>query len=664
MDLSKRKVELEALIRAHRDLYYNGARSEPRVVEINGESMTLGPVSDEVYDAYQAELVDIDAMSEMVLAIGAPPSPVSEWSKVKHEIPMGSLDKVNELHELTDWVTRTCPGEKLLVSEKLDGISIHLKYVGGKLITAVTRGDGVLGEDITQNVLRMKGVSAKLPQKFTGSIRGEIVLLKSDHQAWLKDEYANTRNAASGIAKRYDGKGCEHLSVFVYRVADGKDFATEEEQFKFLEGLGLTTPNWVLSAMVLGVRTPHDIWVEYQQTRRDKLDYDIDGLVINVNDLAKQIALGETNLRPNGSVAFKFAAITRETVVRKRQYQTGGTGRITPVAIFDPVNLLGAQVTQASLYNYKYILDLKLDIGARVLVARANDVIPRVVSVVKGTGTVMPPPSECESCGAAPVQDGEYYVCPNRDGCPAQVVGRLSAWIKELNVLDFGDILLEKLVSAGKVKNVPDLYRLKVEDIASLERLGEKTATKVLANLVAKNPLPLEQFLGRLSIPGVATSTIRVIVDEGYDTLAAIRMLCLNPTPPPAKRRVRASQGPSATGLAAIRGIGPVKAETLIKWLRSNVALVDDLASVVPIKPPVRGKMSGRTFCFTGSSKRSRAELEALVVGNGGTVKSSVTKNLTYLIMADPNLATTKAQAARKNGTECISEEQFLAMVE
>lgn len=620
-----RKAELEDRIKTARHSYYN---AQPII-------------SDEEYDALVDELSDIDAFSDIARSVGA--APVSEWSKVKHGIPMGSLDKVNELGELTDWIQSCASGETLLVTEKLDGISIHLGYVGGKLIKAVTRGDGHIGEDITQNVLKMQGVPSKLPEKFTGSIRGEILLLKSDHKAWFP-EYSNPRNAASGIARRYDGRGSEHLTVYVYRVAEGKDLATEEEQFKFLASLGFNVPTWQLSAMTMGVKTPHDIWVDYQQGRRDRLNYEIDGLVVNINDLSKQLALGDKDLRPRGCIAFKFTAITRESTARKIQWQTGGTGRITPVAVFDPVNLLGAQVSYASLYNIKYIEALGFDVGASILVARANDVIPRVVSVSKSTGTVAKAPVACETCGGAVARDGEYVVCTNREGCSAQVAGRLGLWISEQNILEFGNSLLEKLVASGKVKTVPDLYRLTVEDIASLDRLGEKTATKALDNLKAKSPLPLENFLGGLSIPGVATSTIRVIMEAGHDTLGKIQAL-------------------TEKDLAKIKGIGPVRAETLSKWLVDNKPLLEDLASVLPISEPIRGKFSGKTFCFTGASALPRPQLEALVVAQGGTVKSSAGKTLTYLVMADPSLATTKAQAAKKNGTSCISEQEFMDMV-
>lgn len=620
-----RVKELERLIGEAREAYYNKDAIVP----------------DATYDAWADELSDLDALNHVITAVGAPP--VSEWLKVKHDNPMGSLNKVNALEEMTDWVNTYAPGESLLVTEKLDGISIHVRYYGGKFTQAITRGDGHTGEDITLNVGRMKGVPEKLPKRISCSLRGEIVLLKSDHQAWFKDDYANTRNAASGIAKRYDGRGCDHLTVMFYQVTDGVSFATEEEQFRFMVELGLITPWWVLSGMGTGTKTPHDIWAEYQLSKRDRLDYEIDGLVVRLNDLSKQMSLGEKDLRPRGAVAFKFASISRETTVTKILRQTGGTGRITPVAVFDPVSLLGATVTNASLYNWKYIRDLGLDVGARVLVARANDVIPRVVALVKGTGTVAQPPTHCSSCGAGVVQDGEYHVCPNHEGCPAQVVGRVAQWIASLNILEWGDVLLEKLVSTGLVKAIPDLYRLTEDQVAGLDRMGPKVAQKVLSLLHEKKELPLEILLGSLSIPNIATSTIKMAMEAGYDDIPKLRSASLEQ-------------------LEKINGIGPIKAAILHKWLKEQSGIVEELISVgVTMKAKVKGKLTGLTFCFTGAMVHKRPELEALVAVNGGEVKSSVTKTLTYLVLADTT--TTKAAAAKKNGTKCLTEDEFLALV-
>lgn len=620
IDPVARKAELETLLKQAREEYFNASST----------------VSDELYDAWKDELSDLDALSEMVTNVGAPP--VSEWAKVKHGIPMGSLNKVNDPVEMAAWVTAFAPADPLLVTEKLDGLSIHVKYRAGKYVQAITRGDGHIGEDITQNVAKMKGVPERLAAKFTGSLRGEIILLRSDLKAWFPD-YANTRNAASGVAKRYDGKGCEHLTVMFYNVVEGEDLPSEEENFKYLRSLGLQVPNWAIAK-------PQDTWLAYQQGKRDKLDYDIDGLVVHINDRSKQMALGDKDLCPVGSIAFKFSMISRETTIRQILRQTGGTGRITPVAVFDPVSLLGATVTQASLYNWKYIQTLGVDVGAKVLVARANDVIPRVVSLVTGAGTVNQPPTACDACSSPVVEVGEYHVCSDRMGCPAQVIGRLSAWITDLNVLDFGDAILQKVVEAGLAKVVPDLYRLKVAEVAKLDRLGEKTATKILNNLKDKSPLSLEVFLGALSIPGIGSSTIKMVMDAGFDTMDKIRQMPMK-------------------NLEKVTGLGPVKAKAIFEWLANNRSLLEDTLSVVPIKEIVRGRLSGLTFCFTGDIPgHPRPELEQKVIDAGGQVKSSAGKKLSFLVLADSQSTTLKAQAARKNGTVCIDANQLFEMID
>lgn len=638
-----RIAELEARLARYRRAYYN-----PDATDLT----PADSVDDDVYDACRDELAELKADSPEATAIGAAPEKSSPWEKIAHHIPMGSLNKVNTLEQMTQWIVdhspkdekgRPFPGMELLVTEKLDGMSIHVEYEKGKYKRAVTRGDGVTGEDITRNVAKMKGVPAKLDEKFTGAIRGEVIITKSDHAAHFP-HYANTRNGASGTAKRLDGTGCEHLTVMFYQVAEGKDFETEGEQFEWLASLGLQVPNWSISAMVPGIRTPHDIWVEYQQTKRVTLDYDIDGLVVRINNLAHQLSLGVEGGNPVGSVAFKFAAITRETIIRRIELQVGSMGHITPVAIFDAVNLLGAQVTNASLYNWKYIRELGIDVGARVLIARANDVIPRVVSVVEGVGTVAQPPAVCPRCGGETAFQGEHLSCLNTAGCPAQAVGRLIRYVKCHDLLGWGDGLIERLVESGLVKSVPDLYRLDKEQLAAVERMGTKSADKVLKTLWAKVALPIEDLLGSLSIPLCGKDTFQMLTDAGLDTF---------------EKMCAASQ----EQLRAIPGLGPVKVKVLHGWFATNAGIVAELASLgVHIKPKRAGNLTGMFFCFTGASKLPRPKLTQIAESAGATVKGSVTKNLTYLVMDDPNSGTTKARAARKNGTKCISEEEFLKL--
>jgi len=622
--------ELEQLIQKARDDYYNGT----------------SVVSDETYDAWIDELSELKVDSPAVTAVGAPPPKVSEWVKVPHSIAMGSLNKVNTLEEITEWVLRSSSGkfEPLLVTEKLDGISISVEYVDGIFRQALTRGDGVTGEDISVNVARMQGIPGRLRAAVSVTLRGEIVLTKTDHAKYFSD-YSNPRNAASGISKRYDGQGSDHLTIMFYQVADGLDFETESEQFEWLESQGLKVPNWYVTAMAPGVKTPHDLWVDYQQTMRAELDYEIDGLVVRLNHLARQMALGENDNRPKGAVAFKFAPMTRETTLRRIEWQVGGSGRITPVAIFDPVRLVGADVTNASLYNMKYITDLKLDVGATILVARANDVIPRVVSVVRQTPTVAFAPDTCPVCYTETRMEGEYLLCPNVAGCSAQSVGRIKRYVKALDIKEWGDVLIEKLVESGLVQGVEDLYTLDEEQLASIERMGERSAKAVLKTLWEKNPVPLDELLGALSIPLCAQSTIRMCLDSGYDSLDKMRAADI-------------------ASLSKVEGLGPVKAEALHTWFREHGSIVDRLLGAgVEIREKVVGPLSGQTVCFTGSMSRSRGDLADLVTNAGGEVKNTVSKKLAYLVMADPSSNSSKAKAARKNGTKCISEDDFYELV-
>lgn len=621
---ANRIQELETKIFKARNDYYNG----------------VATVSDKVFDAWVDELRLLDPTNKAVTAIGAPLAP-SVWLKAKHQIPMGSLDKVNTPAEFTKWVENTYPDGKLLVTEKLDGLSIEVIYENGSLVQAITRGDGETGEDITSNVVKMVGVHSHLKHKFTGSLRGEIIMTKSTHKQWFADK-ANPRNAASGTSKRLDGVGSEKLNIMFYQALGDVDFGAEQAQFVWLRNQDLDTPNWWV------VKTDDEVnkhWRKYQDVDRDKLDYDIDGLVIRVDNMAKQLALGEKDLRPKGAIAFKFDNETRESVVVDVIWQVGNSGRITPVAVVEPIVLVGATVTRASMYNIAYIEELGVDIGATVLVARANDVIPRIEEVIKGTGKVLTAPKHCPDCGHTTHMDGENLMCRNSKGCRSQIIGRIKNWIKELNLLEWGDTLVEKLVDAKKVKTVADLYTLTVNDLATLDRMGDKSAQKCYDILWAGKEVPLEVFLGALSIPMIGQSTIKAIVNAGCDTLEKFGQL-------------------QSTEFEQVPGVGPTKAKFLADGLVDNQKIILGLLeNGVTIKDRIFGKLTGKSICFTGAMKNKRPVLEKMATDAGADIKSSVGKGLTYLVIADPNSSSSKAQAARKLGTALISEDEFLSMV-
>jgi len=407
--------------------------------------------------------------------VGAPSPESGDWPKYQHEVPMASLNKVNLPEELLVWHAKCGKPKELLETEKLDGMSISLKYEKGHLFSAATRGDGDIGENITANVALMD-VPVRLTEKFSGHIRGEVVLLKSKWKKYLS-HMANTRNA-TGLAKRHDGEDCQHLTIIAYTV-EGKEFKKESEAYEWLKSLGFKIPNYRIGT----VKNANIMWQEYMDKTRETLDYDIDGLVIVINDRAERFALGDEGRGPKGSVAFKFEAPEARSKVTDIVCQVGDTGQITPVAEFEEVELLGAKIKRASLHNFSLVKELGINIGAEVMISRRNDVIPYIEKVITPHNGYFHIPEQCPACGTKTVRAGEYVKCPNKKTCPPQVIGRLNKWIKELGILEWGESILTKLIAAGKVKDVADLYRLKAEDITGLDRMGDKGAANLLKEL-------------------------------------------------------------------------------------------------------------------------------------------------------------------------------------
>lgn len=623
--MSNRIKELVVKINDARSAYYNG----------------VSQVSDKVYDAWVDELSVLDPKNPAVIGIGA--DPISNWEKYIHLTPMGSLNKVNTIDDYKKWHDKYIGNsDNIFLTLKLDGISVSLIYEDGVLKKAATRGSGIKGDLITPNVAKMIGVPLRLKDKINITVRGEILLSKDNHNKHFSD-YSNPRNAASGISRRYDGEGCDKLSVVTYMLySDDLDIKTYNEMFKVLESLGFIVPTYyVLNTYNEVLKYKND----YQSSLRDKYEYLLDGLVIHNNDLAKQQSYGSLNGRPYCSIAFKFDNETRESTIKDIVWQVGNSGRLTPVAIIDPVSLVGATVTKASIYNMAYIKSLHLDIGAKVLVARANDVIPRIEELIQGTGKTVKPPTTCPECGQPVIMLGENLTCVNRE-CPAQIIGRIKNWIKDLNILEWGDTLIEKLVRDGLVEDPADLYTLTVDDLASIERMGKKSAEKCYKLLWAGSEVTLDVFLGALSIPMIGSSTIRLIMDEGCDDIVKFGQL-------------------KAENFEMVPGVGPAKAESLAEGLLQNKDLIIRLLNNgVKIKEPATGELSGVSVCFTGSMKNKRSELQKMATDAGAKLKSSVGKGLDVLVIADPNSTSSKAKAARKFGVKLVSEDDFLTMVQ
>jgi DNA ligase (NAD+) len=639
-----RVAELALLIRRYKDAYYNG---QPLV-------------SDAAFDALEDELRALAPEHEVLASVGAPVpgkskaevvrEQTTEWEKARHAIPMGSLNKAVNEPELRKWAARceelaakdglTGISSSLLVTEKLDGLSLEVIYDKGVLKDAITRGDGALGERITSNARRMKGVPPKLNKPVSVSVRGEIILKLSDLRKAFPGA-SNPRNQAAGTSKRFDGQNCEYLSVFFYDL-EGEEQKTEAAKFERLVALGLTVPTWTVTDLE-GAIALHQ---EYAAKTRASLDYEIDGLVIRTNDVHAADMLGEKANRPRGAIAYKFASQAKISKVVDILWDTGPSGRVSPIAVVEPVEIGGATVQRASLHNASNVAALGIGIGDEVLVSRRNDVIPYVEEVVAKHGPNAKAPKKCGICKSVLVAEGEYISCKNLE-CTALIEGRLQNWVGAQNILEWGEKLIAQLVAANLAREPADLYKLEVKQIAALERRGEIIAKKVLDNLHAKLPLTLPLFLGSLGIESFAIQTAKLIVGAGFDTLD--KVLAAN-----------------EEEIAAIAGLGPLKAQVIVRGLAARKAEIKRLlaAGVVPVTPSAGGgRLSGKSFCFTGALSRPRADLEAMVEERGGTLLSGVTKDLDFLVMADPSSGSSKAQKAAKYGTECIDEARFFAVL-
>lgn len=614
-------------------------------------------MTDAEYDALEDQLRALNPNHPVLGGVGAIPS--SGWTKVTHKTPMGSLNKAQDESDMRQWfqtaVAQSTPDPVLpfevVVVDKLDGISISLRYDNGTLTQAATRGDGVTGEDITRNVRLMKGVPSDLGD-WSGYIRGEIVCYKDDFNTHFPGE-SNPRNTAAGTAKRQsDPSRCKHLTVVAFdMIPDVGTLTRKNQELQALSGAGFVTPQWITAQQ--GPGEIQDVYDAYVQSDRDNLPYEIDGLVLIVNDTSLWPLLGTKNHRPAGSIAYKFPHEAQTTTLRDIRWQVGNTGRVTPVAEFDPVTLAGASVKQASLHNVANIGRLTDGAGFRqdacILVSRRNDVIPYVEALVsqRDGADDLEVPHECPECRTLLTMNGEYLCCPNDTDCPAQTIGAMRRWIKKVGVLHFGDSLLQAVVGARMVETIPDLYRLQAGPVGDLMMDGRRVggaAKRALNSLNGLKTLPLETYVGSLGIPLCGRRMVRKLVNAGMTDLNTLASA-------------------SVDELAAVPGFGQDKAEAFREGFDARKSTIIGLHAVgvtpapyVAPAAPTGTTLAGQAVCFTGVRDKA---LEAAIAAAGGLIKSSVSKNVTILVAKDPNSTSGKAQKARNLGIEVIGLDEM-----
>lgn len=570
--------------------------------------------------------------------VGSKPS--SAFEKVRHSVPMGSLSKAQSEADISNWIRGLGRNPwPLFISEKLDGISISVEYKNGQLVRALTRGDGNFGEDITRNVVLMKGVKKTIPN-FTGFLRGEIIVKKSDFHNF--PDASNPRNSAAGAAKsQHDNSKCKFCSVVFYRIIPYS--TSKREEFKQLKTWGLQTPNftWANNSKEIDA-----FYKEYVDSTRSRLDYDIDGLVIEIDDTEKAFSVGTDPLHPEYAVAYKFPHAEGETTLRAVEWQVGNTGRITPVAVFDEVLLAGARINRASLATVNLLKGKGLEIGSKIIVSRRNDVIPMVERALsKGTSQIRIP-SNCPSCGYTLEVEGEYVICPNIGVCPAQIQGAVINYTKKIGVLEWGDTVVKAICDSDSIRDLADIYELSPEDIAGLylesgRGIGLKTANKMYDNLHEKSELPIHVFVGALGIKGVGRTMCKVLADSGYNTIEKMRSATVDE-------------------ISEIGGFGFVRAEEFVAGLEERHDIIDRILRHVSISKPARGSMNGKSVCMTGFRD---ADMAYEIERQGGTIKSSVGRGLTYLVQKDVKSLSEKSKKALELGVQIVSIEDMWRML-
>ena len=629
--------ELEKLIRHHQNLYYNG-ESE---------------ISDAEFDRLWDELKLLDPSNPILHTVG---SDSGNFEKAAHLMPMGSQEKASSPEEFKEWCVKHNYSE-YLVEYKLDGASLELQYLHGNLLRAVTRGDGTKGDVITANALKMQGVRKELilPDNtiadFTGGIRGEVIMTHQIHDKFFADK-ANCRNAANGLMKRKDGDGSEYLCLITYDVwasSGEQPYKDEEEKLLWLKKLGFNT------APLKICKNPDEV-INYRsfvmQTRKN-LDYDIDGLVIKERNVNHEDALRD---RPDRQIAFKFSLEEAVSVLRKVEWGENGA-TYTPVAVFDPVELNGTTVKRASLANTNLIRSLNLKIGSYVLVVKRGEIIPKIISTVEGENpadcTEIEVPTVCTTCGTKLIDEGTRLYCPNKL-CTKRILHQLLKWISVVDIRDLGETLITSLFKTGLVRSISDIYSL-TESSLTPYFLDEESlknekkslgAAKVYNSIQSHRKVSLAKFIAGFDIEGIGEVQVEKIIEAGYKTFEEIASL-------------------QVEQLTEVYGFAEILAKNFVDGIKENLDEMKKLLEnrVIELSLPSGGILTGKSFCFTGELLTlKRSDAQQLVKENGGSVKSSVVKGLSFLVTNDTSSGSSKNVKALQLGIPVINEKEFLAL--
>ena len=651
----QRVQELRTVIEKNNRLYYDQDAPE---------------LEDFEYDALTRELKELEAAYPELITPASPTqhvggTPSGRFAKVTHTVKMESLLDAFSYDELRDFDRRVQEAgiePEYVVEIKIDGLSCSLEYENGELVRASTRGDGVVGEDVTANVRAIK----KIPKHLKNApafleVRGEVYMPHEAFQHLCAEQelqgtapFKNPRNAAAGSLRQKDPKitGSRGLSIFVFNVQQirGKELTTHAESLDYLKSLGLpVSPRYHI------VHNMEDAIAEIEQIgqNRSKLDFDMDGAVIKVNRFAQRDLMGSTNKFPRWAIAFKYPPEVKETTLRSIEVAVGRTGVLTPTACFDPIFLAGTTVARATLHNEDFIHQFGLRIGDTIQVRKAGDIIPEVIGVTHHAEDADPyeMPTVCPSCGAPVVhlEDESALRCINPE-CPAQALRNLIHFASRdaMDIDGLGTAVATQLVEKGLVHSVADLYALTQEQLLTLDKFKEKSADNLYKAIERSKENNLDKLLFGFGIRNIGDKAAALLA-EHFGTLEAIREA-------------------GVEAISEIDGFGGVMAQSIVEFFAKDgtADVIHRLADAgVNMKwkgEPKGDKLAGKTLVVTGTLETlSRSEAEALIVRNGGKASGSVSKKTSYVVAGAA--AGSKLTKAQSLGVPVLTEEEFLVLL-
>lgn len=626
-------------------------------------------LEDDEYDALMRELRGIEQQFSELLTADSPSQRVggtaqTTFEKVTHTVQMGSLQDVFDVSEVRDFYERVKAegADEFTVEPKIDGLSVSLVYENGVLVQGSTRGDGFIGENITPNLKTIRSIPLNIPEKLPLlEVRGEVYMPKKSfgELCELQEKNGeplpkNPRNAAAGSLRQKDSKitASRKLDIFCFNIQriEGKELKTHSESLEFIEKMGFRVIPDIRVCHTLDEITER---ISEIGQMRQSLPFDIDGAVVKVNDLSLRTEIGATAKVPKWAVAFKYPPEEKETTLRSIEINVGRTGALTPVAVFDPVQLAGTSVARAVLHNQDFITERDVRVGDRIVVRKAGDIIPEVVRSVKHAENSEPYfiPTKCPVCGAAAVRDEDEAVirCQNPD-CPAQLLRSLEHFASRpaMNIDGLGEAVVEQLVNADLVHTVADLYTLTLQDLTALERFGEKSAVNLLKAIENSKQNEPDRLIFALGIRGIGQKAATLLMQKfgSVDSVMAA----------------------SAEDIAAIDGFGEILADSVYNAMREphRVKLIERLKELglkmTYSSKQVSDKLNGLTFVLTGTLPTlKRDQAKEMIEQRGGKVSGSVSKKTSYVVAGEE--AGSKLTKANELGITVLTEEQFLQMI-